>query len=209
MNRTYAICSWNVRGLGDRDKCSDVLMELLSSHLDIVLLQETKLDNITAPKRASFLLHRLNSYRSNPSIGMFGGILTAWSDNAFSLLHTSSTANTLSVHLSSTSSPLSFVATNVYAPFTPDQRTGFLDELRSVAPPSAVPWIVGGDFNMIRYAHEKNNDNFRSAEADAFNECIDSMCLIELPLVDRSFTWSNRRSHPTLEKLDRFFINLS
>lgn len=34
------------------------------------------------------------------------------------------------------------------------------------------------------------------------------MCLVELPLLDRNFTWSNRRTNPTLEKLDRAFVNL-
>ena len=62
---------------------------------------------------------------------------------------------------------------------------------------------------MIRYAHEKNNSNFRQAEAEAFNDCINDMCLIELPLLDRRYTWSNKRSAPTLERLDRVFINLA
>jgi hypothetical protein len=84
-----------------------------------------------------------------------------------------------------------------------------LDELRSISPPAGTPWLVGGDFNMIRYAHEKNNSNFRASEAEAFNECINEMQLIELPLLDRDFTWSNRRDNPTLERLDRFFVNVS
>jgi hypothetical protein len=69
--------------------------------------------------------------------------------------------------------------------------------------------MLCGDFNMIRYAHEKNNDNFHLAEAESFNKFIDDLCLIELPLIDRSFTWSNRRVIPTLERLDRVFINMN
>lgn len=61
---------------------------------------------------------------------------------------------------------------------------------------------------MIRYSHEKNNDNFRRSEAEAFNDAIQDLCLIELPLIDRQYTWSNHRSTPTLERLDRAFINL-
>jgi hypothetical protein len=61
---------------------------------------------------------------------------------------------------------------------------------------------------MIRYAHEKNNPNFHQAEADAFNDSINDLNLIELPLLDRLYTWSNKRSNPTLERLDRAFINL-
>jgi endonuclease/exonuclease/phosphatase family metal-dependent hydrolase len=69
--------------------------------------------------------------------------------------------------------------------------------------------MLCGDFNMIRYAHEKNNSNFRMSEAEAFNDCINDLCLIEIPLLDRSYTWSNKRSSPTLERLDRVFINVA
>jgi hypothetical protein len=34
------------------------------------------------------------------------------------------------------------------------------------------------------------------------------MCLIELPLLDRKYPWSYRRTTPTLERLDRVFIDL-
>jgi hypothetical protein len=68
--------------------------------------------------------------------------------------------------------------------------------------------MFSGDFNMIRYCHEKNNANFRFAEAEAFNECVNDMSLIELPPLDRNFTWSNKLPVPTLETLDRVFINL-
>lgn len=47
------------------------------------------------------------------------------------------------------------------------------------------------------------------SEAEAFNDCINDLCLIEIPLLDRSYTWSNKRSSPTLERLDRVFINVA
>lgn len=208
MNRTFGVCSWNVRGLGDPDKCSDVLMKLLSSNHDIVLLQETKLPHIPPLKLVSFLPRRLNSFHFSPSDGASGGILTAWVDTHFTSLNTFTTAHTLSVFLSSSITNFSFLVTNIYAPSTPELRPDFLAELKTIAPPASVPWIFSGDFNMIRYAHEKNNNNFRLAEAEYFNDCINDMCLIELPLLDRNFTWSNRRASPTLERLDRVFINL-
>lgn len=68
--------------------------------------------------------------------------------------------------------------------------------------------MICGDFNVIRYVHEKNNANFRHSEAEAFNDCINDMNLIEPPLTDRSYTWSNMRAEPTLERLDRVFINV-
>jgi hypothetical protein len=61
----------------------------------------------------------------------------------------------------------------------------------------------------MRHSSEKNTDGFRQHEADAFNEKINSLSLIELPLLDRRFTWTNNRADPTLERLDRVFINLT
>ena len=96
----------------------------------------------------------------------------------------------------------------MYAPSTPECRPEFLDELRMITPPDGTPWMLCGDFNMIRYAHEKNKNNFHFSEAKSFNDCINDMCLIELPLLDRNFTWSNRRANPMLERLDIAFVNL-
>jgi hypothetical protein len=40
----------------------------------------------------------------------------------------------------------------------------------------------------LKETHEKNNANFRFAEAESFNQCVNDMYLIELPLLDRSYT---------------------
>jgi exonuclease III len=203
------VCSWNVRGLGDVVKCGDILAELLASNPNLVLLQETKLSDISKRKMYSFLPRRLNSTIFSAANGSSGGMLIAWSDSLFNILGSSSTPNTVSVHLASTFNNSFFFVTNVYAPASPDLRPAFLDEIKSIDVPRGTPWMIAGDFNMIRYSHEKNNANFRLAEAEAFNQCVDDMNLIELPLIDRSYTWSNKRSTPTLERLDRVFINLA
>lgn len=82
--------------------------------------------------------------------------------------------------------------TNIYGPPCHSDRMSFLDELRSLTVPSDMLWMLVGDFNMIRFPHEKNKLNFYSDEASAFNDLIDELCLIELPLLDRAFTWSNK-----------------
>lgn len=61
---------------------------------------------------------------------------------------------------------------------------------------------------MICFANEKNNQNFHYVDANAFNDTIDILALLELPLLDRQFT-PNKRANPTLEMLDRVFINLA
>lgn len=80
---------------------------------------------------------------------------------------------------------------------------------RSPPPPDDTPWLVLGDFNLTRFPQNKNNDLFNHREASLFNDAINSLGLIELPLLDRAYTWSNRRDTPTLARLDRAFVNLA
>ena len=90
-----------------------------------------------------------------------------------------------------------------------DLKYEFLDKLKQLEPPPKSPWLLIGDFNLIRFPNERNNNIFCRSEADAFNDTIDQLALLELPLLDRQFTWSNKRMSPTLVRLDRVLINLS
>lgn len=151
MNRSVMVCSWNVRGLGDVVKCGDVLTELLSSNPCLVLVQETKLSELSDRKKYTFLPRHLNSSIHSTTHGSSGGILTAWTDAIFTCVNSCSTPNSVSIHLASTLDNSSSFVTNVYDPSSPDLRLGFLNELSSIAAPPSTPWLIVGDFNMIRY----------------------------------------------------------
>lgn len=68
------------------------------------------------------------------------------------------------------------------------------------------PWAVGGDFNLIYQAEDKNNANLDRAMMGRFRCFLNDMSLQELPLLGRKFTWSNEREAPTLVRLDRVFV---
>jgi hypothetical protein len=42
----------------------------------------------------------------------------------------------------------------------------------------------------------------------SFNDTIHKLELLDLPLLDRLFTWSNHRVNPTMARLDRVFLNV-
>lgn len=100
-----------------------------------------------------------------------------------------------------------FLCTNVYAPTNYADKQNFIDELQSCAPSEDVPWIILGDFNLTCCLEDKNNSNFCANEAFMFNDTINSLGLIEIPLLGRAFTWSNQRDSPTLVRLDGVFVN--
>jgi hypothetical protein len=114
----------------------------------------------------------------------------------------------LTTSFESITSDVTFTITNVYAPFDHDLTQDFITEMISLTSVVSGPWLILGDFNLIRVPSEKNNSNFNRALADAFNTMIHAMALFELPLLDRLFTWTNGQDDPILARLDRAFSTM-
>lgn len=83
----------------------------------------------------------------------------------------------------------------------------FPAKLASLEVDDDVPWLLVGDYDLTRSANDKNTPSFNSGLGARFNHTIDSLALLELSLLDRSFTWSNKRERPTLACLDRALVN--
>src|ERR1041385_638698 len=64
-----------------------------------------------------------------------------------------------------------------------------------------------GDFNYIRYPHNRSRGQGDTQHMLQFNESISNLALVEIPLKDRAFTWSNMQDAPLLEKLDWVFTS--
>ncbi|KAF8672185.1 hypothetical protein HU200_049753 [Digitaria exilis] len=175
----------------------------------IACLQETKLNAPDTSKIRSFLPARLGAHCLINSSGTSGGILTAWDPNSFSLVSVSRRAFCLSVTLAQNHDNSCLHVANIYAPAHAHEKASFICELSTLAPPANTPWILLGDFNLTRSPSDKNNSNFSAAEASSFNDALNILGVMEIPLRDRAYTWSNNRENPTLVKLDRVFIDLA
>jgi exonuclease III len=199
--------SWNVRGLGQSAKCDLVQDALALARPHIAFLQESKLLELTPLQRFSFLTPHLDAYLEVPALGSKGGIITAWNSSVFQLQSYILHAHSVTVCLKYTASGYSFHLTNIYT--LPDHRDidAFLHELSDIATYPDRSWLLVGDFNLTRSPSDKNTVSFQASLAAAFNNTIEKLALVELPLLDRLFTWSNNRSSPTLARLGRAMIN--
>ena len=92
---------------------------------------------------------------------------------------------------------------NVYGAAQEENKDEFLAELARFCDTCKDPILVGGDFNIIRFACEKNKNNGVHKHTDLFNSIIASQELIEIQMTGGRFTLSNNQEFPTLEKLDR------
>lgn len=68
--------------------------------------------------------------------------------------------------------------------------------------PQEIDWIIVGDFNLLRRPEDRNREGADPNEMFAFNEAINRLSLVELPLHGRHFTWTNKQFPPLLERLD-------
>jgi exonuclease III len=200
--------SWNVRGLGNSDKCGIVRNAICDVMPAIVCLQETKLHTIDAFKAKSFLPPKFaSSFVFKPADGSRGGILTAWDPALFSLQNSSVDLHSLSTSLSCNATNLDLAITNCYGPSDHSGSLPFLSSLVDMLPLIQGPWIILGDFNLVRSAADKNNGQVNTALCNAFNETIQELNINEIDLSDRLYTWTNKQPNPILARLDRVFTN--
>lgn len=67
--------------------------------------------------------------------------------------------------------------------------------------------MVGGDFNLVRFASDKSNGVYNHRWADGFNDWISKWALIELNPSNKRFPWTNNQEYSILAKIDRIFVS--
>lgn len=68
------------------------------------------------------------------------------------------------------------------------------------------PWCIAGNFNLVRWMIDRSGDLRCSPLMDLFNDFITNSGLVDLPIKNRCYTWSNKRPNPSFSRLDRVFF---
>lgn len=132
-----------------------------------------------------------------------------WKSNAFRGGLVFSNRFAISIEFTSKLNNESWLLTTVYAPCTLNGKREFLNWFRNIVMPEEVDWLIVRDFNLLRKHEDRNRDGANLNEIFLFNEAINKLGLIELPLHGRKFTWANKQFPPLLERLDWFFTSNS
>lgn len=207
IHKKIKILSWNCRGLGDLEKCRVVSDVIRNSRCDVVLLQETKLNEVNLRYVLSFLPSFFNSNCAfNQASHSKGGLIIAWK-RAFDLQMCYSTPHTLTVSLRNCKEDREILITNVYGPAVESEKARFIDELIYVRDQVNLPWILAGDFNLVRWMVDRSGIMREFELMDLFNDFIRQSGLVDVPLSNRLFTWSNKRPQPSFSKIDRVLIS--
>ncbi|KAK1283428.1 hypothetical protein QJS10_CPB21g01609 [Acorus calamus] len=104
----------------------------------------------------------------------------------------------------------SYFITVIYASNSSNERNSLWGDLEILAGSANLSkWMVGEDFNEVRYAHEKLGGcppHIRSLSR--FNNCIEACHLQDLWGSDSSFSWCNNKDARIASKLDHVLVNL-
>jgi hypothetical protein len=95
----------------------------------------------------------------------------------------------------------------IYGPANHRRTQEFLGELTLAVEACDLPLVVGGDFNLIRGAEDKNNCNIDWPRVHRFNDCIANLALREVRRGGARYTWTNKQLNPVRCVLDRVFIS--
>jgi hypothetical protein len=142
-------------------------------------------------------------YTYLPAVQTRGGMLVTWRATSWSILAIDTCVFFVSVRIRHGSDD-AWWFTGVYGLTRDSDKPSFLEELHALRQVRTGVWLLIGDFNMI---YRKNNDQLDPRLMGQFMHFISVVALKEIHLNGRLFTWSNERSHPTLERIDRAFIS--
>jgi hypothetical protein len=170
-------------------------------------LQETKCAAFDIRYLKNFCPRRFNQFAFSPSYGASGGLLTAWNGNLFSRDVIDSNHFALIVKLTSLHSGQEWHLTNIYGPCLAEPKADFINWLYNYDASSFDLWMMLGDFNLMRSPENRNRLRGNANDMLLFNDIIQHLDLVEIPLKDRAYTWSNIQANSLLEKLDWVFTS--
>ncbi|KAK0597825.1 hypothetical protein LWI29_028940 [Acer saccharum] len=195
------LLSWNIRGFGKAEK-KRVVKGLVSKFKPMVLfLQETKLKSFDSRIIRAVGGQILNRGVGVDAIGLARGLLSLWNDEQFvisdCILRTSCIL--LVGELVEQKMVVGFC--NVYAPCVESERKSLWNDLANLMNSFPIPWVVGGDFNVVVSVNQASMRNFGVFLSDAG--------VVDIPMQGMSFTWTNSRENAAWARLDRFLISPS
>ncbi|PNT69281.1 hypothetical protein BRADI_3g52631v3, partial [Brachypodium distachyon] len=178
-----------------------------ANSLNFICLQETKKKDY---KQCFF--RRLDPgndffWKWVPSRGRSGGMLCGVRNESFEVSTCKLGNYVLQLNLWDKKKKERWSLLTVYGAAHPEFREEFLAELAAFCNAVDCPFIVGGDFNILRHAGKKNIMFTPSHSSALFNTIIHSLSLREIYMNGGLYTWSNNHEQPILERLDKVLMS--
>uniref|UniRef100_A0A2N9J9F5 Reverse transcriptase domain-containing protein n=1 Tax=Fagus sylvatica TaxID=28930 RepID=A0A2N9J9F5_FAGSY len=203
IDMSIRLVSWNVRGLNEGSKRLTVRNLLRQWKADLVCLQETKLQSMSRSLIRSLWGGHHVDWLFVGSNGASGGLLILWDKRCLEKVDEALGLHTASCKFRCVASGFEWAFTGVYGPHDVSARRVFWEEMAGVHSWWDVPWVVGGDFNVVRFPSERLGATHLTTAMQDFSDFISSTGLMDIHMVGGRYTWSNSQSR---SRLDRFLF---
>ncbi|KAG9458670.1 hypothetical protein H6P81_003178 [Aristolochia fimbriata] len=145
----------SLKGLGSASKRALVRETLRKNKTKLALLQETKLSQITSALARDIWYQRRPTYIEIGAMGSSGGLVAFWDCRELELIQSEAGNYTLALKFKELTKDTVWTVLVVYGPTAAAQRQEFWDEIAALISLWDLPWMLGGDFNVIRFPTEK------------------------------------------------------
>ncbi|XP_028091455.1 uncharacterized protein LOC114291784 [Camellia sinensis] len=99
------------------------------------------------------------------------------------------------------------VVVNVYAPNDRSMRRILWKILGNLKPKFSKPWCIGGDFNEVEIVVERKGCIRRDGGMNEFNDFVNTLELVDVPMIGRKYKWCNSQEREKWSRLDRFLVS--
>ena len=140
------ILSWNVRGANDREKRKLIKEVIKSQKVDLVRLQETKIQEMSNGLVKSLRVGRCLEW----------GVLVFWDNRVLQLEEMEVGKFTVSCRFKNCEDGFCWCFSRVYGPTMKTERKELWSELGAIRGIWNEPWCIVGDFNMIRFPSKRS-----------------------------------------------------
>jgi len=181
---------WNCRGLKKNGVSTFLKSLIFQYNFDFIGLQETMVEEC----EVSLLIRKFDTHQDYlwewiPSKGRSGGILVGICLNKYDVGSFTKGDFMIQMNLWDKENKLKWNLIVVYGPAHDDLKFDFLCELSRFCDASAEPFLIGADFNIIRYANEKSSNRGVHRHSGVFNSIIHFFELRELIMSRGIYTW--------------------
>ncbi|KAK1318512.1 hypothetical protein QJS10_CPB04g00904 [Acorus calamus] len=197
---------WNVRGSNGAMKQLELSRFIKAHKFSFVSLMETKLDI-----EGHQVLKRKLRFHNSSFLSAEGRLCLFWNSALVdvSILEHSPQHIHCSIFCKQTSRI--FFVTSVYASNLYAERLMLWKIITQISTKvNGSPWIVGGDYNEVRYSSEKFGGRpVHQRRLRKFNSCIEESGLFDLKAYGQTLSWNNRQDSRIMCRLDRVLVNAS
>ena len=204
------ILSLNSRGLGSGVKRSAIRKLTMANNVDVLCIQETKREFFDKSLCQYMWGDGNVTWEFVPSINAVGGLLSIWNNESFVVDKRVVGKGFILLEGTWSKEDIRVGIINVYAPCDLQGKREQWNEIKHLKSSSHVHlWCILGDFNSIRYQHERTTASQSvgsSTSITEFNSWISDMEVEEVRSVGRFFTWC-RPNGVVMSRLDIFLLS--